>query len=58
MAYVACQKTSGDAHVADTDELADVAWVTPEEARVYVRYGFPPVVEEHLVQNGFSDAGH
>ena len=58
MAYVACQMISGDARVADADELADVAWVTPEGARVYVPYGFAPVVEEHLVQNGFSDAGH
>jgi len=49
---------SGDAHVAEADEFADVAWVTPEKARLHVPYGLTTVVEEHLVQNGFSDAGH
>ena len=56
MAYVACQMVSGDAHVADTEELADIAWVTPEEAADFVPYGFAPVVEDHLVQNGFTNA--
>jgi hypothetical protein len=45
---------SGDAHVADADGFADVAWVTPEGARFYVPYGSARVVEERLV-HGFSD---
>ena len=41
-----------------TQMSSPTAWVTPEEARVYLPYGLVPVVEEHLVRSGFSDAGH
>ena len=48
MAYVACDIVSGTAHVADHDELADLAWVKPSEFATYVLYGFAPDVEEYL----------
>jgi len=48
MAYVACDIVSGTAHVADTDELADLAWVTPNEFASFVPYGFAPVVKDYL----------
>ncbi len=54
MAYVACSIQSGEAHVADDDELADIAWVQPAEVKQYVPYGFAPAVEEHLVAVGFA----
>lgn len=54
MAYVACTIESGEAHVADDDELAAVAWVQPAEVVQYVPYGFAPAVEEHLVSVGYT----
>lgn len=48
MAYVACDIISGTAHVADEDELADLAWVKPAEFSTFVPYGFAPVVENYL----------
>jgi 8-oxo-dGTP diphosphatase len=48
MAYVACDIVSGTAHVADQDELADIAWVKPADFAAYVPYGFAPAVEEYL----------
>jgi 8-oxo-dGTP diphosphatase len=48
MGYVACHVISGAAHVADTDELLNVAWVAPDEFDQYVPYGFAPDVVEYL----------
>ena len=48
MAYVACDIISGTAHVADEDELADLAWVKPAEFSTFVPYGFAPVVQDYL----------
>lgn len=48
MAYVACNIVSGTAYVADTDELADLAWVRPERFADYVPYGFAQVVQDYL----------
>lgn len=55
MAYVACSIDTGHAHVADTDELADIAWATPEQFKSYVPYGFAPVVEQHLAEHLSAD---
>lgn len=48
MGYVACDVVSGEAHVADTDELADLTWATPDQFAEYVPYGFAPMVQGHL----------
>ena len=48
MAYVACTVVSGDAFVADDDELSQVAWASIDELDSYVPYGFAPVVQDHL----------
>ena len=48
MAYVACTVLSGSAHVADADELGNIAWATPAQFDDYVPYGFAPMVQEHL----------
>lgn len=52
VSYVICRLISGDARVTDTEELAEVAWVTHDELRAYVPYGlFEPVqkyLDEHL----------
>jgi len=48
MGYVACDYVSGTAAVADPDELADFAWVTPDQFNHYVPYGFAPDVVTYL----------
>jgi 8-oxo-dGTP diphosphatase len=48
MGYVACDVKSGTAYVADTEELAAVAWVTPDQFSEYVPYGFAPMVQDFL----------
>ncbi|MGH8825628.1 MAG: hypothetical protein ACRDVN_14315 [Jiangellaceae bacterium] len=48
MGYVACRYIDGTAHVADHDELAAVAWASPDELEAYVPYGFAPVVTDYL----------
>jgi 8-oxo-dGTP diphosphatase len=48
MAYVACDIISGTAHVADADDLADLAWVKPADFSTFVPYGFAPVVQDYL----------
>ncbi|MEV7466158.1 NUDIX hydrolase [Streptomyces kronopolitis] len=48
MHYVACSPVSGEAHVADADELAEVAWVTHAEIPEYVPYGLFGPVQEYL----------
>lgn len=48
MSYTACEVIGGNAHVADTDELAELAWVTHAEIPQYVPYGLFEPVQEHL----------
>lgn len=48
MGYVACDVVSGEARVTDADELADIAWATPDQFGDYVPYGFAPAVQEYL----------
>lgn len=48
MGYVACEVKSGTASVADTGELADLAWATPDQFSDYVPSGFAPMVQDHL----------
>ncbi|MFG2533147.1 NUDIX hydrolase [Streptomyces sp. NPDC048516] len=44
MSYTACEVRSGTAHVADTEELAELAWVAHGQIPDYVPYGlFGPV---------------
>ena len=48
MSYTACEPVSGDAHVADDDELDAVAWVTLAEIPEYVPYGLFEPVQKYL----------
>ncbi|PRX92025.1 NUDIX domain-containing protein [Allonocardiopsis opalescens] len=48
MAYVACKFVSGEAHVVDADEIAQVAWAAPDEWSDLVPYGFAPMVQDYL----------
>ncbi len=48
MHYVACAPISGEAHVADAEELAEVAWVAHAEIPDYVPYGLFEPVQEYL----------
>ncbi|WP_413253985.1 NUDIX hydrolase [Streptomyces decoyicus] len=48
MHYVACSVISGVAHVADEEELAEVAWVAHGEIPAYVPYGLFEPVQEYL----------
>lgn len=48
MHYVACTPVGGEAHVADEDELAEVAWVAHGEIPEYVPYGLFGPVQEYL----------
>ncbi|MFF4489455.1 NUDIX hydrolase [Streptomyces sp. NPDC001544] len=48
MSYTACRVIDGEAHVADADELAAVAWVTLGEIPEYVPYGLFEPVQEYL----------
>lgn len=48
MHYVACAPISGEAHVADEEELAEVAWVAHGEIADYVPYGLFEPVQEYL----------
>lgn len=50
MGYVACEVRSGTAHVADTDELSDLAWATPDRFGDYVPDGFAPAVQDYLTE--------
>lgn len=46
MSYTACEVVSGTAHVADTEELAELAWVAHRQIPDYVPYGlFEPVLQ-------------
>ncbi|WP_327223034.1 NUDIX hydrolase [Streptomyces platensis] len=48
MHYVACAPVSGEAHVADEEELAEVAWVAHGEITDYVPYPLAPMMQEYL----------
>ncbi|GAA2587100.1 NUDIX hydrolase [Streptomyces tubercidicus] len=48
MSYTACQMLGGTAHVADTEELADLAWVAHGDIPEYVPYGLFEPVREYL----------
>ncbi|MFJ4337321.1 NUDIX hydrolase [Streptomyces sp. NPDC088915] len=48
MSYTACEVLAGMAHVADTEELAELAWVTHDEIPEYVPYGLFEPVQEYL----------
>ncbi|GGX40359.1 NUDIX hydrolase [Streptomyces noursei] len=48
MHYVACSPISGEAYVADEEELAEVAWVAHAEILDYVPYGLFEPVQEYL----------
>jgi 8-oxo-dGTP diphosphatase len=48
MGYVACDVISGEAYVADAEELADLVWATPDQFSEYVPYGFAPAVHDYL----------
>ncbi|MFE0632055.1 NUDIX hydrolase [Streptomyces sp. NPDC058864] len=48
MSYTACDVLSGTAHIADEDELAELAWVARAELAVYVPYGLFEPVREYL----------
>lgn len=48
MSYTACAPISGEAHVADADELDAVAWVAHGEIGSYVPYGLFEPVQEYL----------
>jgi 8-oxo-dGTP diphosphatase len=48
MSYTACEVRGGTAHVADTDELAELAWVALADIPDYVPYGLFEPVQQHL----------
>ncbi|MEU7011404.1 NUDIX hydrolase [Streptomyces sp. NPDC046332] len=50
MSYTACEVLSGTAHVADTEELAELAWVALGEIPQYVPYGLFEPVQDYLRQ--------
>lgn len=48
MSYTAASVLSGEAHVADDEELDAVAWVSHGEIKEYVPYGLFEPVQEYL----------
>ncbi|MGI5258791.1 NUDIX hydrolase [Streptomyces angustmyceticus] len=48
MSYTACEVLSGTAYVADTEELAELAWVAHDQIPEYVPYGLFGPVQEYL----------
>lgn len=48
MTYTACDVVSGAAHVADTEELVELAWVPHDDIPDYVPYGLFEPVQRHL----------
>ncbi|MFI0808159.1 NUDIX hydrolase [Streptomyces echinatus] len=48
MSYTACEVVSGTAHVADSEELADLAWCSHSEISAYVPYGLYAPVQQYL----------
>lgn len=51
MFYVACEVVDGTAHVADKEELAEVAWCNRATLTDHVPYPFFGPVQEHLDAN-------
>ena len=51
MMYVACAVVDGTAHVADEEELAEVAWCDRATLTAYVPYPFYGPVQDHLDAN-------
>ncbi|MGP3951823.1 NUDIX hydrolase [Streptomyces sp. 7N604] len=48
MSYTACEVVSGTAYVADTEELAELAWCAHSEIPEYVPYGLYEPVQAYL----------
>jgi 8-oxo-dGTP diphosphatase len=48
MFYVACDVATGNAHVADAEEIAEVRWCGARELPSRVPHGFFGPVQEHL----------
>ncbi|MFB7917981.1 NUDIX hydrolase [Streptomyces sp. NPDC056061] len=48
MSYTACEVVGGTAHVADTEELAELAWVAHGEIPQYVPHELFGPVQEYL----------
>lgn len=48
VSYTACEVVGGTAHVADADEVAEVAWVTLSEIPRNIPYGLFNPVQRHL----------
>lgn len=48
MFYTACEVVSGEARVADAEELDAIAWVALDEIPEYVPYGLYEPVQEYL----------
>ncbi len=48
MSYTACEVAGGHAHVVDTDELAELAWVAHTDISEYIPYRLFEPVQEHL----------
>ncbi|MEU8570266.1 NUDIX hydrolase [Streptomyces pathocidini] len=48
MSYTACEVAGGTAYVADTEELAELAWVAHADVPEYVPYGLYEPVQQHL----------
>ncbi|MFE6001445.1 NUDIX hydrolase [Streptomyces sp. NPDC056454] len=48
MSYTACQTLGGTAHVADTEELVELAWVFHGDIPEYVPYGLFEPVQDYL----------
>ena len=48
MSYVACELLDGVAHVADAEELAEVAWAAHSELAAFVPYGLFEPVQDYL----------
>ena len=48
MSYTACEPVSGEARVADAEELDAIAWVAHSEIKDYVPYGLYGPVQEYL----------
>jgi 8-oxo-dGTP diphosphatase len=48
MSYTACRMLGGTAHVADTEELAELAWVAHGDIPEHVPYGLFEPVQDYL----------
>ena len=51
MVYVACAVVGGEAHVADPDELAEVAWFSQAEIATHVPHPFYGPVQDYIAAN-------